>query len=74
MIFSLRKKQDMENRANMLEAMEIALRHDHVEIAKSFGESSHALAEKIAKDDYQPDIFDRLSEKLLSKGVVSEYL
>lgn len=74
MIFSPRKKQDMENRANMLEAMEIALRHDHVETAKSLGESSHTLAEKIGRDDYQPDIFDRLRAKMEAQGFTSYYL
>lgn len=74
MIFSLRKKEDMENRADMLEAMEIALRHDHVETAKSLGKSSHTLAEKINRNDYQPDIFDRLRTKIEAQGFTSYYL
>lgn len=55
MIFSPTKKQDMQNRANMLYAVEVCLKNGLTDTAKEIGVVSAKLADKIRSCDYSQE-------------------
>lgn len=49
------RKLDMQARANMLYAIEVALRHGDTETAKAIGVSSARVADRIRTKDYSQE-------------------
>ena len=52
MIFSAEKLEDIRLRNEVLYCMESAIRHGFTELARSFGETSRMLKERIDRGDY----------------------
>lgn len=74
MMYSQNRKEYIETRAVMLEAMQICLRTGNLDEAKSIGESARKLKDKIEKHDYSKDSIEQARQRIRHNGFTPQYL